>query len=155
MLQLCPKEPSFTWCANRKYLSGGSAKMVYTEFVVETHDRFGEYNACNPNNKTGIFQVRRATAYFVCVWLYSCACVCANVWCTFITHLNLVRYSHAQCETRTSGNIPHQCATGFEIFHEDCLNGTELRNFLTASTLYEAEASCCAACSDAKNCGGW
>ena len=46
--QLCPQDPDFTWCANRKYLSGGAAKMVYTEFVVETDTRFGEYNACNP-----------------------------------------------------------------------------------------------------------
>lgn len=89
--------------------------MVYTEFVVETDKRFGEYNACNPDNKTGIFH----------------------------------------CETYDSGDIPETCASGFEIYHEDCLNGTLLRSFPAAKTLYEAEASCCAACSAEANCGGW
>lgn len=89
--------------------------MVYTEFVVETDKRFGEYNACNPDNKTGIFH----------------------------------------CKTYDSGDIPETCASGFEIYHEDCLNGTLLRSFPAAKTLYEAEASCCAACSAEANCGGW
>merc|ERR1712086_361423 len=54
--QLCPMEPDFTWCANRQYLSGGGAHMVYTQFTVESDARFGEYNACNPNADTGIFE---------------------------------------------------------------------------------------------------
>ena len=37
--------------------------MVYTEFVVETDERFGEYNACNPDNKTGIFHVSFITIF--------------------------------------------------------------------------------------------
>eukprot|EP00656_Telonema_subtile_P048366 TRINITY_DN5749_c0_g1_i1.p1 TRINITY_DN5749_c0_g1~~TRINITY_DN5749_c0_g1_i1.p1 ORF type:complete len:267 (-),score=47.51 TRINITY_DN5749_c0_g1_i1:157-957(-) len=53
--QLCPQEPSFVWCANRQYLSGGGASMVYTEFVVEADIRFGEYNKCNPDPATGVF----------------------------------------------------------------------------------------------------
>jgi|AntRauTorckE5430_2_1112549.scaffolds.fasta_scaffold69883_1 hypothetical protein len=35
-------------CENRKFLSGGSAWMVYSEFVISTRDAFGEYQACNP-----------------------------------------------------------------------------------------------------------
>eukprot|EP01062_Namystynia_karyoxenos_P030191 TRINITY_DN22572_c0_g1_i1.p1 TRINITY_DN22572_c0_g1~~TRINITY_DN22572_c0_g1_i1.p1 ORF type:complete len:550 (+),score=168.64 TRINITY_DN22572_c0_g1_i1:79-1650(+) len=53
---LCPADPSFLWCQNRQYLSGGTAHMVYTEFVVETQPRFGDYAACNPNKDTGIFE---------------------------------------------------------------------------------------------------
>jgi len=90
--------------------------MVYTEFVVEVDTRFGEYNACNPNSDTGIFE----------------------------------------CETWGSNNVPPQCAKGFEIFHDDCLNGTVIRSFPTPSNLAEAEAACCAACSkDGQQCGGW
>jgi len=60
--QLCPAEPDFTWCANRQYLSGGGAHMVYTQFTVESDVRFGEYNACNPDPKTGIFQCETYSA---------------------------------------------------------------------------------------------
>ena len=30
--QLCAVDPDFLWCANRQYLSGGNATMVYTQF---------------------------------------------------------------------------------------------------------------------------
>jgi hypothetical protein len=52
---ICPHMPTFTWCANMQYLSGGSAHMVYSEFVVSTKPHFGDYSACNPDPKTGIF----------------------------------------------------------------------------------------------------
>eukprot|EP01065_Artemidia_motanka_P034293 TRINITY_DN4158_c0_g1_i1.p1 TRINITY_DN4158_c0_g1~~TRINITY_DN4158_c0_g1_i1.p1 ORF type:complete len:530 (+),score=122.62 TRINITY_DN4158_c0_g1_i1:55-1644(+) len=52
---LCRDSPSFLWCQNRQYLSGGSAKMVYTQFTVNAEPRFGDYAACNPNRDTGIF----------------------------------------------------------------------------------------------------
>lgn len=54
--QLCALEPSFLWCANRQYLSDGAAHMVYTEFVVESRPAFGDYQACNPDPTTGVFQ---------------------------------------------------------------------------------------------------
>jgi hypothetical protein len=54
--QLCAIEPSFLWCQNRQYLSDGAAHMVYTEFVVESRDAFGEYQACNPDSRTGVFK---------------------------------------------------------------------------------------------------
>lgn len=54
--QLCAIEPSFLWCQNRKYLSDGAAHMVYTEFVVESRDAYGEYQACNPDPRTGVFK---------------------------------------------------------------------------------------------------
>merc|ERR1712086_53358 len=60
--QLCPMEPDFTWCANRQYLSGGGAHMVYTQFTVESDARFGEYNACNPNADTGIFECETSSS---------------------------------------------------------------------------------------------
>ena len=40
---------------NRKFLSGGAAHMVYTEFVVEARTAFGDYQPCNPDPKTGVF----------------------------------------------------------------------------------------------------
>jgi hypothetical protein len=46
--QLCAVEPTFLWCQNRAFLSGGSAWMVYSGFVVVTRDAFGEYEPCNP-----------------------------------------------------------------------------------------------------------
>lgn len=57
---ICPKFPDFGWCANRHYLSGGSAHMVYTEFVVKTRS-FGDYAACNPDPVTGTFQCEHYT----------------------------------------------------------------------------------------------
>ena len=54
--QLCAIEPSFLWCQNRQYLSDGSAHMVYTEFVIESRDAYGEYQACNPDPHTGVFK---------------------------------------------------------------------------------------------------
>jgi hypothetical protein len=54
--QLCAVEPSFLWCQNRQYLSGGSAHMVYSEFAVEADSRFGDYAPCNPNKTTGKFE---------------------------------------------------------------------------------------------------
>lgn len=54
--QLCVADPGFLWCQNRKFLSGGKAHMVYTEFVVQTRSgAFGDYAACNPDQKTGVF----------------------------------------------------------------------------------------------------
>ena len=117
--QICPRSPDFTWCANEQYLSGGNAKMVYTQFVVEADSRFGDYNACNPNNQTGVFE----------------------------------------CESWSNGNgIPPQCASGYDIEHEDCLNGTLLSSIkIDAATDSEkALGSCCDACTKAgKECGGW
>jgi len=116
--QLCPANPDFTWCANRQYLSDGTAKMVYTEFVVEADARMGDYNACNPSSKTGIFE----------------------------------------CQTwSANAGTPRACAAGFEMFHEDCLNGTVLESFETKTcSVSEAEGACCAACTKAgAHCGGW
>eukprot|EP00658_Telonema_sp_P-2_P061336 TRINITY_DN50042_c0_g1_i1.p1 TRINITY_DN50042_c0_g1~~TRINITY_DN50042_c0_g1_i1.p1 ORF type:complete len:396 (-),score=75.78 TRINITY_DN50042_c0_g1_i1:425-1612(-) len=115
--QLCPSTPDFTWCANRQYLSGGGAKMVYTEFVVEAEARFGQYNACNPDNETGIFS----------------------------------------CISRQNGTgVPPQCATGFSLESQDCLNGTVLHRVLIHGNLSQAEGGCCEACTAAgAACGGW
>ena len=45
---LCPLDPSFLFCTNRKYLSGGSAHMVYRKFDLEVRDGLhGDYVACN------------------------------------------------------------------------------------------------------------
>ena len=117
--QICPRNPDFTWCANEQYLSGGSANMVYTQFTLEADSRFGDYNACNPNNQTGIFE----------------------------------------CETWRNGTgVPRQCSSGYDIEHQDCLNGT-----LVAKVAINAPAdsetatgACCDACTRAgAACGGW
>ena len=53
---LCPHMPDMLWCANRKYLSGGSAHMVYRKFELQVrHDVFGDYAECNPDPDTGVF----------------------------------------------------------------------------------------------------
>ena len=53
---LCPHMPDMLWCANRKYLSGGSAHMVYRKFELQVRDNlFGDYAPCNPDPDTGIF----------------------------------------------------------------------------------------------------
>ena len=47
---LCPAMPSFLWCQNRKFLSGGHAHMVYSEFVVSVKDdRFGDCESRRSN----------------------------------------------------------------------------------------------------------
>lgn len=43
------------WCNNRKWLSGGSAWMVYRKFVIEARLPFGSYSPCNPDPATGVF----------------------------------------------------------------------------------------------------
>jgi len=52
---LCKIYPGFLWCQNRKFLSDGAAHMVYTEFVIEARPAYGDYQPCNPDQKTGIF----------------------------------------------------------------------------------------------------
>jgi hypothetical protein len=44
------------WCANRKWLSGGNAWMVYRSFQVDVRLPIGEYARCNPDPQTGEFQ---------------------------------------------------------------------------------------------------
>ena len=87
--------------------------MVYTEFVVEADDRFGEYNACNPNNETGKFECR--------TW-------------------------------NSRSHVPRQCAAGFDLFSEDCLNGTVAQRHIFEQATHEsleAQGKCCAACTAA------
>ena len=43
------------WCANRKWLSGGSAWMVYRSFEIEARLPLGVYARCNPDPQTGVF----------------------------------------------------------------------------------------------------
>ena len=43
------------WCNNRKWLSGGTAWMVYRKFTIEAKQPFGEYSPCNPDPVTGVF----------------------------------------------------------------------------------------------------
>ena len=43
------------WCANRKWLSGGTAWMVYRSFEVDVRLPFGVYARCNPDKQTGVF----------------------------------------------------------------------------------------------------
>jgi hypothetical protein len=43
------------WCANRKWLSGGTAWMVYRKFEVQARLPMGEYARCNPSRDTGKF----------------------------------------------------------------------------------------------------
>lgn len=50
--QLCAVDESFLWCQNRAYLSGGSAWMVYSGFVVVTRDAFGECTLPKPCSGT-------------------------------------------------------------------------------------------------------
>eukprot|EP01047_Picozoa_sp_COSAG01_P098358 COSAG01_NODE_28553_length_658_cov_1.295170_1_plen_183_part_10 len=52
---LCANGDNFLWCANRKWLSGGTAWMVYREFVIEARLPFGNYQPCNPDQTTGVF----------------------------------------------------------------------------------------------------
>jgi|EP01047_Picozoa_sp_COSAG01_P066203 hypothetical protein len=52
---LCANGDNMLWCANRKWLSAGSAWMVYRKFTVEARLPFGEYQPCNPDPTTGIF----------------------------------------------------------------------------------------------------
>ena len=92
--------------------------MVYTQFVVESDDRFGDYNACNPNNQTGVFE----------------------------------------CQTWENGTgIPKQCAAGYDIEHQDCLNGTLLSNvhINAPPDSKKALGMCCDSCSNNPKCGGW
>ena len=112
---LCPSAPDFTWCANRQYLSDGSAHMVYSEFVIAADPRMGDYAACNPNSTTGKFQ----------------------------------------CEHYGGGGsnvpVPAQCKKGFEMYHNDCLNGTVYDSLPNTD-----EGGCCAACTkDGAKCLGW
>jgi hypothetical protein len=44
------------WCANRKWLSGGTSWMVYRSFNVDVRLPFGEYARCNPDQQTGEFR---------------------------------------------------------------------------------------------------
>ena len=37
------------WCNNRKWLSGGTAWMVYRKFIIQAKQPFGRYSPCNPN----------------------------------------------------------------------------------------------------------
>lgn len=48
-------EAAGVWCANRKWLSGGSTWMLYRLFSVEVRQPFGVYTPCNPDPKTGVF----------------------------------------------------------------------------------------------------
>ena len=43
------------WCGNRKWLSGGTAWMVYRKFTVDARLPLGEYARCNPDPATGKF----------------------------------------------------------------------------------------------------
>lgn len=44
------------WCRNRKWLSGGTAWMVYRSFEIDARLPLGVYARCNPDPQTGIFQ---------------------------------------------------------------------------------------------------
>jgi len=103
--QLCPMEPDFTWCANRQYLSGGGAHMVYTQFTVESDARFGEYNACNPNADTGIFE---------CETYSSNAQVCADRYPQPLPLCYHCRYSRTAACSATIRALPSFC-----LFHPE------------------------------------
>lgn len=63
-----------------------------------------------------------------------------------------------ECTTGGSNgsNTPRQCASGFEMYHEDCLNGTVFASFTTSSVWEDAEADCCEHCTQAgAQCAGW
>eukprot|EP00041_Stephanoeca_diplocostata_P029443 m.868504 g.868504 ORF g.868504 m.868504 type:complete len:568 (-) comp23563_c0_seq4:558-2261(-) len=134
--QLCAIEPSFLWCQNRKYLSGGSAWMVYRSFVMTSRAAFGEYEACNPcsgqkpaHPPAGGFDV------YCPPGVKNGTFVCSS-------------YDH-------SGPQPTQCESGYQIWVEDCLNGTVYKT-LTSLDPKTAEGECCAACSaDKGTCAGW
>eukprot|EP00040_Diaphanoeca_grandis_P040022 m.260964 g.260964 ORF g.260964 m.260964 type:complete len:572 (+) comp40978_c0_seq1:110-1825(+) len=136
--QLCVEEPSFLWCENRAYLSGGKSQMVYSEFVVTTRDAFGEYQPCNPCSGQA---PKNATPSSHDINTY---CPPGTPNGTFV------------CSSYSSQQTgPPQCQFGYEIWHQDCLNGT-IYHTLTGLNPQDAEGACCAACSaDNATCAGW
>jgi hypothetical protein len=139
--QLCAEEPSFLWCENRGSLSGGEQWMVYTEYAVEAK-QFGEYAACNPCNNTasggggggggGMAPPKCPT----------------NPDGTTAPDGTFVCQGYGQ---PSGPPPPPQCQKGFEIFHQDCYNGTIFKTLQQAS-----EGDCCAACTAAgETCAAW
>lgn len=138
--QLCLTDPSFLWCENRKYLSGGSARMVYSEFVIATRDAYGEYQACNPcSGQAPAHPSGHGNHGF-------------DVYCP-----PGVKNGTFVCQTEDGGGAPppEQCQSGFDVWHRDCLNGTVYKT-ITKLNPKTSEGDCCAACSaDKDNCAGW
>jgi hypothetical protein len=134
--QLCAIDPGFLWCENRGTLSGGTQWMVYTQYTVSTK-AFGEYAACNPcqSKKPGhggsggggdappTCPPGKPDGTFVC----------------------------EQFGASSGPPPPPQCASGFDMWHRDCLNGTIIKTLDQAT-----EGECCAACKAAgEECAGW
>ena len=142
--QLCLVDPGMLWCGNRRYLSDGSAWMVYTEFVVQTRALFGDYSACNPNATTGIFSCMhwgpKGTPPPQCLaapeqQLYSEDCLNGTVYRTVDA---TVTASTAAAGTAATAATPAA----------------------TTNSSSEAEGACCAACAadnkaEPGKCRGW
>jgi len=132
--QLCATDPSFLWCQNRAYLSGGSAWMVYSGFKVVTRDVYGEYEPCNPCQGHG--QGSKSEVQTCPPGVPNGTFVCRSY-------------------NDMGPTPPPQCSGSFQIWHEDCLNGTVYKT-LTGLDPKEAEGKCCEACSaDKTTCAGW
>jgi hypothetical protein len=64
--------------------------MVYSEFLIQTAPRFGDYAACNPNASTGVFQCEHYSTPSKKVpkqckgnfWLYDSDCLNGTVYKT-------------------------------------------------------------------------
>ena len=126
---LCADDSSFLWCENRAYLSGGRAKMVYSEFVVSTKPLYGNYAACNPctrhahgqNDDTPVCPKGVENGTFMCTSF-----------------------------DKPPAKLAPQCAVGYELWHDDCVNGTVYKTLAHAS-----DGECCAACTSDPQCEAW
>ena len=121
-------------------LSGGAAHMVYSEFVITTRAAFGEYQPCNPCNGQkpaggGGHSDHSDHQY------------CAPG----------VKNGTFTCQSYGGGGgppPPPQCLAGFQIWSEDCLNGTVYKKLPVKKG--KGEGACCAACTaDKAKCAGW
>ena len=124
------------WCQNRDVLSGSNNTMVYTEFTVEADARFGDYNVRECNKEENGKEPQDLHASAKCVPLKQTR-VHTQKACNPDNKTGIF-----SCSSWGSApaDLPRECAAGFDLEHEDCLNGTVLARMETD------QGSCCSAC---------
>eukprot|EP00239_Pterosperma_sp_CCMP1384_P009325 CAMPEP_0197860926 /NCGR_PEP_ID=MMETSP1438-20131217/36626_1 /TAXON_ID=1461541 /ORGANISM="Pterosperma sp., Strain CCMP1384" /LENGTH=485 /DNA_ID=CAMNT_0043477941 /DNA_START=92 /DNA_END=1549 /DNA_ORIENTATION=+ len=129
---------------------------VYTEFLLEAVDRFGEYMECNPNPNTGIFACANLYERYESCWYddkrwnTTFADLCDRNQC----HCHVINYEAVgkgptpfKDDHHDHPKDPPQCSSQSQIYHNVCIQDQKGK-VEPSWTGIMTEADCCQSCND-------